>query len=611
MADQLLQLTVRINSETGQLEIVNQGLQKTAQQAGETEGAFFRLGQAGQDLLKVFGVAFSAQQVLEFFQSSIQQANEDAEAIRRLSFILDASGNSWKNNSAQVSAWSEKIQETTRFSNTDALKALEGLVRVTGSLAQAQQAVQLAMGLSVASGKPLAETQQLLTNLITGNVRALLEARREFGSFIGNAQTAQDALDRLNNTFGDAASQEQGFARETAQLTNAWDDFKKSIGNEVIPVLVDLIEWTKRAVDNVRNFYQQISTLAKSHSDLIKTNVEVFKTVTTGGLNFVYDQTKKMYGQISSILGLNVQEHKTAEQQKTAATEEEGTKRVGIVAQLGQQQLLEQQRLNEELGREFVKASQSEFAEQRLKVDEEIKAARDAQLKQITISRDGMTQRISFEQYRAARFADIAKKEADDEQNKRDDALAKWKKHNEILAHEAQTTADTIATSFSKSLTDTLLRGKQFQLDMSEIFAQIIEDLIRLQIQIRLTKALQQSLGAPGSAPGAGPGLDIINGLLDASPSSPAGAPRIFGAPGATGVPVSSPGSPAAPSDSSSNPPISLTVNMNLSTDRLSVDNIDVVLKALSDKIRSETPDAITYAVRVANLANKNSSRAT
>lgn len=262
MADQKIELTVRVNSDTGQLDVVSQklkGLGADSEKAGkQVAGA----GEGFKSLGKALGGLATAAAIGAFFKSAVQGAEEENQAMRRLKFAVEASGQSFQDSQKQINSWAQGIQAATRFTDGQAIETMAKFVRVTGDTTKAQKASQLAMSLSVATGKDLATTTDTLTNLINKNERGVMMARKEFGAFIGGAENGQQVLDVLSQKFGDAALKEEGFSKETSSLSNNWNELKDTIGNAVIPVLTSFVSWLNKGVDAIRAVGDALGTLA-------------------------------------------------------------------------------------------------------------------------------------------------------------------------------------------------------------------------------------------------------------------------------------------------------------------------------------------------------------
>src|SRR6185295_20105486 len=110
-----LGLSIKVNTETGALEVLGSKLKDVAAKAKESEGSFSGLTGAGKELMGALGLVATGAGIIQFFKNAVTEANADAEAIRRLSFALTANSVDWATNKDKVLLWSEGMQETTRF----------------------------------------------------------------------------------------------------------------------------------------------------------------------------------------------------------------------------------------------------------------------------------------------------------------------------------------------------------------------------------------------------------------------------------------------------------------------------------------------------------------
>src|SRR4026208_1483007 len=98
MAEKNLSLNIRVNTETGQLEVLGAQLKKAGAAGGEAEASFKGLGGESKSLLASFLPFASAGAIVAFFAAAVKGASEEAEALKRVGFALTASGQDWARN---------------------------------------------------------------------------------------------------------------------------------------------------------------------------------------------------------------------------------------------------------------------------------------------------------------------------------------------------------------------------------------------------------------------------------------------------------------------------------------------------------------------------------
>lgn len=269
MADQKIQLTVQVNSETGQLEVLGAKFDQVSAKAKQTKNVFSGLSGEAGSLIKSFLPFATAGGIIAFFTSAVKGAEEQNEAFRRLQFTIEGTGKSWEKSKQKVEQWTSAVAASTRFSDGEAIAALDKFTRVTGSLSQAQSASLLAMDLSVASGKDLSQTISLVTDLLNGNERALIEVRREYGEAAGSAKTTQEAIDLLSKKYEGAATKSKGLTDETAKLVNSFGQLKDTVGNAVAPALTWIVDKTKLIIEG----YQKLGVVIAGIGAALTTNI--------------------------------------------------------------------------------------------------------------------------------------------------------------------------------------------------------------------------------------------------------------------------------------------------------------------------------------------------
>lgn len=307
MADQLLELTVRVNSETGQLDVVSQKLKGLSEDASRADKSVSGAGEGFSALSKAMGGFLTAAAIGAFFTSAVKGAEEENQALRRLKVSVEAAGKSYETSSGQIQLWAKAIQENTRFTDGQAIETLSRLVRVTGDVTQGQKASQLAMNLSVATGKDLGSTVEILTSLINGNERGVMMARKEFGALISGAENGQQVLDILATKFSDTATKEEGFSRSTASLRNNWDELKDTVGNAVIPVLTVLTGWLNRGIDSVRAMGSLIASQAALFVTIVESIGKAVLAILRRDFGSLADIAKDTGSQIAAISSATVE----------------------------------------------------------------------------------------------------------------------------------------------------------------------------------------------------------------------------------------------------------------------------------------------------------------
>ncbi len=134
--------------------------------------------------------------------------------------------------------------------------ALASLVRGTGDLASAQDALKTVLDVSAATGKGVQEVADAVSKAYAGNTKAIKQLSPELYSLIKDGASVDEVMQSLAKTFGGSASIAANSAQgQFKKLSIAMDETKEAIGAAVLPLvnalLPALISFGKWAQNNV------------------------------------------------------------------------------------------------------------------------------------------------------------------------------------------------------------------------------------------------------------------------------------------------------------------------------------------------------------------------
>ncbi len=134
--------------------------------------------------------------------------------------------------------------------------ALASLVRGTGDLASAQDALKTVLDVSAATGKGVQEVADAVSKAYAGNTKAIKQLSPELYSLIKDGASVDEVMQSLAKTFGGSASLAANSAQgQFKKLSIAMDEAKEAIGAAVLPLvnalLPALISFGKWAQNNV------------------------------------------------------------------------------------------------------------------------------------------------------------------------------------------------------------------------------------------------------------------------------------------------------------------------------------------------------------------------
>ncbi len=626
MPEQQLGLSIKVNTDTGALEVLGAKLKDVSAQAKGAEGGFSGLTGAGKELMGALGLVATGAGIIEFFKNAVTEANADAEALRRLQFALQANGVSWEDNKEKLMLWSEGMQETTRFSNTDALEALGKLSKATKDVGQAQEGVKVAMGLSVASGMDLNQALDLMQGLMMGNQRAIMMAHRELGTFVGGAKTAQEMLDALTAKVGGAAQHEESFSKSTSQLKNAWDDFSKQVGQAFIPALTAIVDALAFVMARVNDLGTVIAAFVVTAASMFQGLGLAIKDAMTGHFREAANDIRVMNSQIVSIAEGTKDAIVGVEQKKVAAVQAATQQTSRIIAAASVQDVAKQKeqaakvleitadlhkkidQLGDQTLQKKIDALNQEVAMKAAQINKEIE---DEKMKadlliQLEVYKNQAQENLALIDYRMKR--DIVYQTAENSLEAlaivnnmtQKDSQAQVNRAIMIMALEKAIAIARIwsAPSTGNVYVDIALKASQTALAVAQ-FAQQSQAITQAASQARAQGANTSAEFSQVALPG---GSFVQTGPADQNPNGQ----FVDGQQGGQIIPTLVTGSGQA---AGSGQTVNVTIpqiTINVAVDTLEAADRRKILQALADEIRGASVEAIRFAVTSANLAETN-----
>ena len=134
--------------------------------------------------------------------------------------------------------------------------ALASLVRGTGDLASAQDALKTVLDVCAATGKGVQEVADAVSKAYAGNTKAIKQLSPELYSLIKDGASVDEVMQSLAKTFGGSASVAANSAQgQFKRLSIAMDETKEAIGAAILPLvtalLPALVSFGKWAQNNV------------------------------------------------------------------------------------------------------------------------------------------------------------------------------------------------------------------------------------------------------------------------------------------------------------------------------------------------------------------------
>jgi hypothetical protein len=204
-----------------------------------------KVGKYSKAMAKSFAIAGAAAgaYAIKLGIDGVQAAIEDEQSQIKLAQALKNTTNATDAQIASTESYISKQQLAFGVADTKLRPALANLARATGDVGKAQELTNLALDISVATGRDLETVSLTLGKAYNGNIGALTklgipldEAIKKSGDF----NLVQGELVRL---FGGAAqANTKTYAGQLAIVTERFGELKESIGVAILPTLKSLLE---------------------------------------------------------------------------------------------------------------------------------------------------------------------------------------------------------------------------------------------------------------------------------------------------------------------------------------------------------------------------------
>jgi hypothetical protein len=186
-------------------------------------------------------------------------AMEDAAAQAQLAQTIGKNTKATKQQIAANEDWISTQGKLLGVADDELRPVLAKLVTQTKDVTKAQKLAALSMDIAAATGKPLAAVSETVAKAAGGQTKALAKLSPELRDLIKDGMSGEEAMAKLAETFGGAATTKANTAQGQFQrLSLSLAETKETIGaallpiiEKALPVLQKLGEW---ASENTSTF---------------------------------------------------------------------------------------------------------------------------------------------------------------------------------------------------------------------------------------------------------------------------------------------------------------------------------------------------------------------
>ena len=247
--------------------------------------------------------------------AAADQASQ-AQLARQLTASTNATTSQIKANEDFISS----IQMSAAVADDELRPALASLVRGTGDLETAQNALQTVLDVSAATGKGVQEVADAVSKAYGGNTKAIKQLSPELFGLIKDGASVNEVMQSLNGTFGGASEAAAKSAQGSfKKISIALGEIQEMIGNQVLPYMTKLTD----SLTNIATWVNKNPQTWGKLADGIKfVGIEFFKatnsafgffsSLVNGISNLV--TTEKQFGAYNEKLGVsNAQQMRIAD----------------------------------------------------------------------------------------------------------------------------------------------------------------------------------------------------------------------------------------------------------------------------------------------------------
>lgn len=229
--------------------------------------------------------------IVAFYKASADAAGNAEQAQLLLQVAVENTGVSWAKSKTQINAVNEALANNSRFNKTELDGALGILIERTQSLSVAQANLKTVMGITIGTGRNMADVADQIGRAANGSQRDVMQLAKEFGVTGENAKNADAVLAQLATRFTGLATKTDDYVGISKQLGSAWEKLKETFGNivggpieqmkqgltyvlklvtQIVQLFVDLDHASARLMQgNFKNMGEAFKDLDKDLGDLI------------------------------------------------------------------------------------------------------------------------------------------------------------------------------------------------------------------------------------------------------------------------------------------------------------------------------------------------------
>jgi hypothetical protein len=188
----------------------------------------------GTQLLAATGLAMGAAEAVSFLKSSFMDYVEASRLLDQFAAVNRSVGGALGDSTEANEKWLSSVEMASGKTKTEIVPAYMKLVEVTGSVGQAQQVTQIALGASARGMGNAGEAATLLGRFLLkpdGPVRGHSALAFEINNMVKAGIPAEEIMKKLKKEYGDAGLAVHNAGIEVDRAKVGWEHTKEAVGS--------------------------------------------------------------------------------------------------------------------------------------------------------------------------------------------------------------------------------------------------------------------------------------------------------------------------------------------------------------------------------------------
>lgn len=208
----------------------------------------------GMKVLAATGIVMGAAEAIGFMKSAFTEYVEASRLLDQFAAVNRSVGGALSESTEKNEAWLNSVELASGKTKSEIVPAYMKLVEVTGSVGQAQEVTQIALGASARGMGNAGEAATLLGRFLLkpdGPVRGHSALAFEINNMVKAGIPAEQVMEKLRAKYGDAGSAVHNAGIEVDRAKVGWEHTKEAVGSLAKDLIVGLAPALKIVAEGI------------------------------------------------------------------------------------------------------------------------------------------------------------------------------------------------------------------------------------------------------------------------------------------------------------------------------------------------------------------------